>query len=563
MEAALTQYRLYFCHTLQVVNWQRNCRWCQTGLSEQSAPLAVTPHPSNQLMAKRSTLATQHHLRLTSAPAAALLLGRAESPLNVRTRLRERRPVSVKRHTARIAARFATLLAGDVAAIAVCAIIATALAAQVSSGSWLATGFEKAVTAHYGPGALFGPALILMLVVTGCYSRHRSLNGSIRLLTAAALACLIVPWQLWRVGDLPGAVFLFFLTGTLTWTVLLAFRSTAELFLSRVWPGARGAAPALLITDRSESSIQLEEAVLAAGGDYSLAGYVSIGRRGFDGALGTIWDLAEIIDAQQAETVIACKHLNDQQITSVRDAILAAGCQLLYPARAVKIAGVRPALVWHQDQPFFELGAPVLKASAVILKRIVDTIGALLGLVLLSPVFAIIAAAVRLDSPGPVFFAQDRAGLGGRRFRMLKFRTMRVGADAEKYALSHLNHSGDSRLFKIPQDPRVTRLGALLRRWSLDELPQCWNVLWGDMSLVGPRPFFEADFANYQDHHFRRLDAKPGITGLWQVSGRSSVVDFEDVVYLDRQYIEQWSFWLDVSIMFRTLPAVMRRTGAY
>jgi exopolysaccharide biosynthesis polyprenyl glycosylphosphotransferase len=330
-----------------------------------------------------------------------------------------------------------------------------------------------------------------------------------------------------------------------------------------VWPGTRGAAPALLITDRQESSFQLERAVLAAGGDYSLAGYVSIGPRSFEGSLGSIWDLADIIDAHHAETVVVCEHLDDREITSVREASLAAGCQLLYPARAVKIAGVRPALVWHQDQPFFELGAPVLKASAVILKRIVDIVGATLGLVLLSPVFLIIAAAVRLDSPGPVFFTQDRAGLGGRRFRMLKFRTMRVGADAEKHTLAHLNHSGDSRLFKIPQDPRVTRLGALLRRWSLDELPQCWNVLWGDMSLVGPRPFFEADFATYQDHHFRRLDAKPGITGLWQVSGRSSVVDFEDVVYLDRQYIEQWTFWLDVSIMARTLPAVVRRTGAY
>jgi lipopolysaccharide/colanic/teichoic acid biosynthesis glycosyltransferase len=224
---------------------------------------------------------------------------------------------------------------------------------------------------------------------------------------------------------------------------------------------------------------------------------------------------------------------------------------------------VRPALVWHQDQPFFELGAPVLKASAVIIKRTVDLLGATIGIILLAPVLLMIAIAIRFDSPGPVFFTQDRAGLGGRRFRMLKFRTMRVGADAEKHTLSHLNHTGDSRLFKIPEDPRVTRLGALLRRWSLDELPQFWNVIRGEMSLVGPRPFFEADFASYQDHHFRRLDAKPGITGLWQVSGRSSVVDFEDVVYLDRQYIEQWSPWLDVSIMFRTLPAVVRREGAY
>ena len=488
--------------------------------------------------------------------------GRAGSPLHVRTRLRERRPVSVRRHTARIATRLGVLLAADIAAIAVCTILARAATDGSSLGAWVSAELSKAVAGSYA-GPIFGPLLFLSLVFTGCYSRHRSLNGKVRLLAAAGLACGFVLWRLVSGGDLVGALSVYMLTVTVTWFVLLGVRAAAERFLSNVWPGTRGAAPALLITDRRESSFHLEKAVLAAGGDYSLAGYVSIGARGFEGCLGSIWELADIIDAKYAETVVVCEHLNDQQITSVRDASLAAGCQLLYPARAVKIAGVRPALVWHQDQPFFELGAPVLKASAVILKRIVDLVGASLGLVLLSPVFLLIAIAVKLDSPGPVFFTQDRAGLGGRRFRMLKFRTMRVGADAEKHTLAHLNHTGDSRLFKIPHDPRVTRLGALLRRWSLDELPQCWNVLWGDMSLVGPRPFFEADFATYQDHHFRRLDAKPGITGLWQVSGRSSVVDFEDVVYLDRQYIEQWTFWLDVSIMARTLPAVVRRTGAY
>jgi lipopolysaccharide/colanic/teichoic acid biosynthesis glycosyltransferase len=184
-------------------------------------------------------------------------------------------------------------------------------------------------------------------------------------------------------------------------------------------------------------------------------------------------------------------------------------------------------------------------------------------LTLLAPVLVIIAIAVRLDSPGSPFFFQERAGLGGRRFRMIKFRTMRDGSDCEKQELAHLNHSGDNRLFKIREDPRTTRLGRFLRRWSLDELPQLANVLIGEMSLVGPRPFFEADFEEYEDHHFRRLDAKPGITGLWQVSGRSEMLDFEDVIYLDRQYIEQWSFWLDTSILFRTIPAVLRRTGAF
>lgn len=485
------------------------------------------------------------------------------SALNVRTRLRERRPVSVKRHSARIATRLAVLLAGDVAAVAICRFVATI---AISSGlplGGLDSALSRAIGAAYATGLNFGIVLIACLIVTGNYSRHRRLNGALRLLAASSLASATAIWGALAGGDVLGALTVYVTAASLTWLILFSERLATEKFLSRVWPGARGAAPAVLITDRKKPSLQLERAVIGAGGDYSLAGYIPLGRVTFDGVLGSIRDLPEIIEAHHVEAVVVCQHLNDQQIANVREASLAAGCQLLYPARAVKIAGVRPALVWHQDQPFFELGAPVLKASAVIVKRIVDVVGAVVGLVLLIPVLAMVAVAVKLDSHGSVFFTQDRAGLGGRRFRMLKFRTMRVGADDEKDSLSHLNHSGDSRLFKIPEDPRVTRLGYLLRRWSLDELPQFWNVLRGEMSLVGPRPFFEADFATYQDHHFRRLDAKPGITGLWQVSGRSQVVDFEDVVYLDRQYIEQWSFWLDISIMFRTLPAVVRRTGAW
>jgi exopolysaccharide biosynthesis polyprenyl glycosylphosphotransferase len=455
------------------------------------------------------------------------------------------------------------LLLGDIVAVIVCELLSSVAAQGGLFGQSIATQFARALDTGYGTGLNLGFAVISSLIVTGNYSRHRRLNGTLRLLAAASLAAAILLWSMVSSGDLVGALAVYIATASLTWIVLFVDRSVTERFLSRVWPGARGAAPAVLITDRKEDSLHLEKAVIGAGGDYSLAGYVPVGRTTFDGVLGTVRDLPEIIDAHHVEAVVVCQHLNDQQIMNVREASLAAGCQLLYPARAVKIAGVRPALVWHQDQPFFELGAPVLKASAMITKRIVDVVGAVVGIILLAPLLGLIALAIRFDSPGPVFFTQDRAGLGGRRFKMLKFRTMRVGADAEKHALSHLNHSGDSRLFKIPEDPRVTRLGALLRRWSLDELPQFWNVIRGEMSLVGPRPFFEADFANYQDHHFRRLDAKPGITGLWQVSGRSSVVDFEDVVFLDRQYIEQWSPWLDVSIMFRTLPAVVRREGAY
>ena len=146
---------------------------------------------------------------------------------------------------------------------------------------------------------------------------------------------------------------------------------------------------------------------------------------------------------------------------------------------------------------------------------------------------------------------------------MLKFRTMRLGVEDEKESLAYPGHTGDPRLFKIPDDPRITRVGAFLRRWSLDELPQLVNVFWGEMSLVGPRPFFHEDLQDYQDHHFIRLAARPGITGLWQVRGRSDINDFEEVVALDREYIDTWSSWLDLKILAQTLPAVFRRSGAY
>jgi exopolysaccharide biosynthesis polyprenyl glycosylphosphotransferase len=308
---------------------------------------------------------------------------------------------------------------------------------------------------------------------------------------------------------------------------------------------------------------RFEHAIAAPGGDYRVAGYVAAESATADDYLGSLDDLPNLIDQHEVEAVVVCADLPVTRISSVIEACLHAGCQILYPARAVRVYGVRPTLVWHHDQPFFELGSPVLKARALISKRIVDVCVSSVMLVLLSPLLILIALAIRLDSAGSPLFLQERAGLGGRRFRMIKFRTMRDGADVEKQQLAHLNESGDVRLFKIRDDPRVTRLGRFLRRWSLDELPQFLNVLIGEMSLVGPRPFFQSDFEEYEDHQFRRLDAKPGITGLWQVSGRSEVLDFEDVIYLDRQYIEQWSFWLDVSILFRTIPAVLRRTGAF
>jgi exopolysaccharide biosynthesis polyprenyl glycosylphosphotransferase len=495
---------------------------------------------------------------LTPRPAELTVL--SHPALQRRAALRERRPDAVRRHTGRVATRFAVLLVGDLGAIILARGLALWFAAETAFGSQALPG-----TPLVAGGARFvflTSITLLSVFATGGHSRHRALNQPLRLFVAVAGAVLLNWAGGIARGLLSDLVLPIIATAGLLWLSLLMVRQVSEWFLRNVWPGQHGAGASILIGPPLASR-RFEKAVAAPGGDYRVAGYVATGDAADDEYLGTVDDLSALIDTYDVEAVVVCADLPLTRISTVIEECLHAGCQILYPARAVRVYGVRPTLVWHHDQPFFELGSPVLKARALISKRIVDVIVSTILLVVLAPVLALIAVAIRLDSPGSPFFLQERAGLGGRRFRMLKFRTMKAGADVEKDDLAHLNHSGDTRLFKIRDDPRTTRLGRLLRQWSLDELPQLFNVMIGEMSLVGPRPFFEADFQEYEDHHFRRLDAKPGITGLWQVSGRSEMLDFEDVIYLDRQYIEQWSFWLDVSILFRTIPSVLRRTGAF
>jgi exopolysaccharide biosynthesis polyprenyl glycosylphosphotransferase len=209
------------------------------------------------------------------------------------------------------------------------------------------------------------------------------------------------------------------------------------------------------------------------------------------------------------------------------------------------------------------VGLPPLRLSrrAQVLKRMLDLAVASVGLVLLAPVLALIALLLKLDSPGRVLFWQTRVGTRGRVFKMAKFRTMCRDAEAEKCKLVHLNRharpGGDARMFKIDCDPRVTRVGAFLRRYSLDELPQLINVLKGEMSLVGPRPLIAEEAQHVHDWALKRLDLKPGMTGLWQVLGRSAI-PFEEMVRLDYLYVTNWSLWRDCLLLLRTLPVVAR-----
>ncbi len=197
---------------------------------------------------------------------------------------------------------------------------------------------------------------------------------------------------------------------------------------------------------------------------------------------------------------------------------------------------------------------------ALTAKRILDVVASAVLLLLLAPVLAAIAVATKRDSPGPVFFRQRRVGLNGREFTFFKFRSMRVGAEAELAQLRAQNEM-DGPVFKMQKDPRITRVGQFLRKTSLDELPQFWNVLRGEMSLVGPRPPLPAEVRQYKPWQRRRLSVKPGITCTWQVSGRNEI-DFERWMRLDLEYIDRWSFWGDVRICFQTIPAVLFAHGA-
>jgi exopolysaccharide biosynthesis polyprenyl glycosylphosphotransferase len=199
--------------------------------------------------------------------------------------------------------------------------------------------------------------------------------------------------------------------------------------------------------------------------------------------------------------------------------------------------------------------------TALVIKRALDIVGALFLLLVGSPLLGLIALAIKIDSEGPIVFRQTRVGLGASPFLMYKFRSMHQDAEEELDEVRDLNEA-DGPLFKIRDDPRVTHVGRFLRRTSLDELPQLWNVLRGEMSLVGPRPPLPCEVKEYQEWHKKRLEVSPGMTGLWQVSGRS-LLSFEEMVLLDIYYIENWSIWLDLKIMVRTIPQVLQGGGAY
>ncbi len=211
--------------------------------------------------------------------------------------------------------------------------------------------------------------------------------------------------------------------------------------------------------------------------------------------------------------------------------------------------------------PFVTLSEAHHSFDMMVIKRIMDIVGSIIGIIISIPVIALVAIPLKLESPGPLFFKQIRVGLNGREFRIYKLRSMYKDAEQRKKELMARNKMS-GQMFKVDNDPRITHVGRFIRRTSIDELPQFLNVLIGDMSLVGTRPPTKDEYKRYESRHLRRLSMKPGITGLWQISGRSNIRDFEKVVEYDTRYIDNWSIWLDIRILLKTVQVVITGRGA-
>jgi exopolysaccharide biosynthesis polyprenyl glycosylphosphotransferase len=279
-------------------------------------------------------------------------------------------------------------------------------------------------------------------------------------------------------------------------------------------------------------------------------------------SLGSLGDLERVLGSERIdEVIIADPDFPQVEAVELVDRCHQRGVRVRLAPSTMEILIHRAEFVPGQSVPLFELGPPVFEGVDFALKRTFDVAGASILLILLSPLLLAILLAVRLSSRGPALFRSTRRGIGQRPFACLKFRTMHTNAEEHQADLEELNEASGA-LFKIREDPRLTPVGRVLRRFSLDELPQLVNVLRGEMSLVGPRPLPERDYEMLADWHRKRYLVLPGITGLWQVSGRSEL-DFDDLVHLDFIYLERWSLALDLTILLKTVPAVLSRRGAY
>ena len=407
------------------------------------------------------------------------------------------------------------------------------------------------------------PITILVFLQAGLYGSRERRPGPGRVLASLVLVALIVlafglgtDYKFTTSGLIPTATVIC----ALTIGVLRAAYESITLELLR-YSGVRRRA---VLVGEGAALEHLSRTLGATRGGiaYDFLGAVSLtGVPGLD-LLGAPGEISEVLRRLEPdELVLAEGELDERTVLDVVETAHRFGVRVRVAPKTTELLVQQGEYVPGQGVPLFELRPPVLTGAEWVLKRAFDIAVSVLVALLGLPIWLLLALAIKLDSRGPVFYVDHRVGVGERDFPMFKFRTMVSGAERLQVELEELNEAGGA-LFKIRDDPRVTRVGGLLRRLSLDELPQVLNVLRGEMSLVGPRPLPLRDYRRLEDWHRQRYNVLPGITGLWQISGRSNLT-FDDLVRLDFYYLESWSIWLDISIIVKTIPAVLGRRGAY
>ncbi|HEX8803786.1 MAG TPA: sugar transferase [Acidimicrobiales bacterium] len=453
----------------------------------------------------------------------------------------------------------------DVVAVTVALVIAHLMRFGLESAALPGPDIPYVVIA-----VLAVPVWLGVLTLAGCYDRrilgagsdeyHRVLNGGVHFLALVALAHFLGKLVIARgyVGVLIPVVVVLTLLARLWLRSWLYARRRAGRYVHRT---LLVGSPATVI-DVGEhllrarwsgfrlvgACLDAEVPALVIGGEH-----VPV--------VGGVGDVARAIEATGADSVAVTDESLAADLQGLAAAVDRPGVDLLVAPAITDVAGPNTVVRPVAGLPLLHVREPTFAGPQRLVKEAMDRAVAALGLLLLSPLFLALALAVKLDSPGPVFFSQVRVGRDGRRFAMVKYRTMVVDAERLLAALEARNEA-DGVLFKLRADPRVTRVGRLLRRWSFDELPQLWNVVRGEMSLVGPRPPLPAEVELYEGPVNRRLLVKPGMTGLWQVSGRSDL-SWDEAVRLDLHYVDHWSPTMDVVIILKTFSAVTRGSGAY
>ena len=409
-------------------------------------------------------------------------------------------------------------------------------------------------------------ALVLVLVFwqKGLYAERERRAGLGQIVSSVLVATVLA----FAFGVGTGhdfSTYAIFPTGFVLTTVLIAIlRASYELVTRDIFRMTGLERRAVLVGEGSNVS-RLHLALGQARGDveYRFLGAIAPSQDGVDvPVLGSFDDLPRVLETYDVdELIVTDSDLDSAQLLTLSDEAHRSGAKVRIAAKTTEVLTQRIEYVPGQGVPLFELRPPTFAGADWVVKRGFDIVVSTLVVVLGLPLWLVVALAVKLSSAGPVFYRDRRIGLGEREFGMLKFRTMVADAPELQRELERANEVGGA-LFKIRDDPRVTRIGRVLRRFSLDEAPQVLNVLRGEMSLVGPRPLPVRDYRLLEDSHRQRYRVLPGMTGLWQISGRSSL-GFDDLVRLDFYYLENWSIWLDITILAKTVPAVLSHEGAY